>query len=56
MIQDIAIKILSSIASMMSQILCQSTTKITCGLNSLTLASSEIRTVGMPQIRKCKLA
>jgi len=38
-----AIKVLSIIATVRSQILCQLTTKIVCGLKSLTFADSEVR-------------
>ena len=53
-----AIKVLSIIATVMSQILCQLlvTSKMICGLKSLTFADSEVRTVRMPQVWKCRLA
>jgi len=45
-----AIKVLSIIATVMSQILCQLSEKMTCGLKSLTFAKSEVRTVRMSQV------
>jgi len=51
-----AIKVLSIIATVRSQTLCQLTAKMICGLKSLTFADSEDRTVSMPQVRKCRLA
>jgi len=49
--QDIkAIKLLSIIATVRSQILCQVTAKMICGLKSLTFADSEVRTVRMPKV------
>jgi len=45
-----AIKVLSIIATLRSQILCQLTAKMICGLKSLTFAHSEVRTVKMPQV------
>jgi len=38
-----AIKVLSIIATVRSQILCQLTAKMICGLKSLTFADSEVR-------------
>jgi len=51
-----AIQVLLIIATVRSQILCQITTKVICGLKPLTFADSEVRTVRMPQVWKCKLA
>ena len=53
-----AIKVLSIIATVRSQILCQLliTTKMICGLKSLTFADSEVRAVRMTQVWKCRLA
>jgi len=48
-----AIKVMSSVATVTSQILCQLTTKMICGLKSLTFADSEVRTFRMPQVWKC---
>jgi len=45
-----AIKVLSIIATVRSQILCQLTAEVICGLKSLTFADSEVRTVRMPQV------
>jgi len=46
-----AIKALSIIATVRSQILCQLTAKMICGgLKSLTFANSEVRTLRMPQV------
>jgi len=50
-----AIKALSIIATVRSQILCQLTAKMICGLKPLTFADS-VRTARMPQVRKCSLA
>ena len=44
-----AIKDLSIIATVRSQILCQLTAKMICGLKSLN-ADSEVRTVRKPQV------
>jgi len=43
-----AIKVLSIIATVRSQIICQLTAKMICGLKSLTFVDSEVRTVRMP--------
>jgi len=43
-------KVLSIIATVRSQILCQLTAKLICGLKSLTFADSEVRTVRMLQV------
>jgi len=40
----------------MSYILCQLTAEMACGVKSLTLADSEVRTVRMPQVRTCPVA
>jgi len=45
-----AIKVLSIIATMRSQILCQITAKMICGPKSLILANPKVRTVRMPQV------
>jgi len=50
------VEVLSVIATARSQILCHLTAKITCGLKSLTLADSEVITVRMPHVSKCRLA
>jgi len=50
MTQDKAAKVLSITVSVRSQILRQLTEKMTCGVNSVILAQSEVRTVRMPQI------
>jgi len=50
------IKVLSIIATVRSQILCQLTAKMICGLKSLTFADSEVRTVRMLQVWECRLA
>jgi len=42
--------VLSIVVGVRSQILCQLTAKMTCELKSLTLADSEVITVGMPQV------
>jgi len=47
-----ATKVLSIIATVRSQILCQLPAKIMCGLKSLTFVDSEVRTVRMPQVLK----
>jgi len=47
-----AVKVLLSIATVRSQILCQLTAKMICGLKSLAFADSGVRTVGMPQVWK----
>jgi len=51
-----AIKVSSIIATVRLQILCQLTAKMICGLKSITFADSEVRTVRMPQVWKCRLA
>jgi len=51
-----AIKVLAITATVRSQILCQLTVKMICGLKSLTFADSEVRTVRMPQVWKCRVA
>jgi len=51
--QVIKLKILLIIPTVRSQIPCQLTAKMVCGLKSLTFADSEVR---MPQVSKCKLA
>jgi len=45
-----AIKVLSIIATVRSQSLCQLTAKMICGLKSRIFADSEVRTVRMPQV------
>jgi len=45
-----AIKVLSIIATVRSQILYQLTAKMICGLKSLTFADSEVRAVRMAQV------
>jgi len=50
------LEVLSIIVTVRSQILCHLTAKMTCGLKSLTLADSEVVTVRMPQVWKCRLA
>jgi len=45
-----AIKVLSIITTVRSQILCQLTAIMICGLKSLIFADSEVRTVRMPQV------
>jgi len=45
-----AIKFLSIIANLRSQIICQPTAKMICELKSLTFANSEVRTVRMPRV------
>jgi len=46
----LTIKVLSTIATVRSQILCQLTAKMICALKSLTSANSEVRTDRMAEV------